>query len=1455
MLNSSDNSRFDKVVSALKDILSGWLGIESQAIDIHSNFLELGLESLLLTQFSRSVRDRFGIEIPFRLLMGELSTLEALATYIAQQMPFEEEKSAPSPLPETMPVEAMPVEAISTPVREMAAAQSSNNSQAIAKLIARQLEVMSKQLEVLRSTSSEVKRDRSLSAMNQAQQAIAPTIERKPVMSSQQGDTGLSPHQQRHLDALIARVVKRTQESKKLTQAARPYLANPRSITGFRLPIKEMLYPIHVQRAAGARIWDVDGNEYIDLSMGFGPLLFGHSPPFVVEAIQAQIQQGMQNGPQSRLTGQVTQLFCQLTGQERVTFCNDGTEAVMAAIRIARTATGRSKIAVFAGSYHGNLDEVLVTGVPTANGLRTVPIAPGIPQHMTDKVMVLEYGSPESLQLLKTHAQDLAAVLVEPVQSRRPDFQPQEYLYELRQLTQETGTVLIFDEVITGFRMHPGGIQALWGIQADLSTYGKALGSGLPVGVVAGKAALMDVLDGGFWNYGDASYPQVETTYFAGTFFKNPLVVAGVWAVLNHIKQSGAQLQAELAAKTAKLAATLNAFFEQKQLPIQVAHFGSLFRFIYPPNLTWMNLFFYHLLEKGIYIWEGRTCFLSTAHTDVDIEQAIAAVKESIVEMQAGGFLPCDRQIVPVSRHEHLPLSFAQQRLWFLDRLDPNNFGYNEPIALRIAGELNVAALEQSFNEIIRRHEVLRTTFTTVEGQPVQVIAPHLHLTIPVVDLRHLPSAERETTALHLATEQAQQPFDLTQNPLLRCTLLQLDETEYVLLCTMHHIVTDAWSTGIFFSELAALYAAFIASKPSPLPELPIQYADFAVWQRQQLQGEVLETQLSYWRQQLSGNLPVLQLPTDRPRSQFQTFRGANQSFELPANLHQALRNLSHQANCTLFITLLAAFVTLLHRYTQQDDIVVGTDVANRNQPETEELIGFFVNLLALRINLSGNPGFQELLGRVREVALGAYAHQDLPFERLVDALRCRDRSRPPLCQVLLVMDNVPTMPALELPGLTLSPIDIDNGTAKFDLVLFVEEKERGIVGKWQYNTDLFDAATINRMSKHFETLLQSIVAQPEARIDSLEMQTQAEIARQAEKKSQQKAAKRQKFVAVQPKVVDLSQNSAIATDLLQPGATLPLVITPTVDDFDRIDWAKSDRQFIETKLLHHGAILFRNFKIASASEFESFAEAICPGLFGEYGDLPREGVSGKVYGSTPYPSEQAILFHNESSHLHCYPQKIWFFCMQPAAQGGETPIVDSRKVYQLLDPKLRQKFAQKQLMYVRNFTDNLDVSWQDFFHTNDRAAVEAYCRKAGMSVEWKPDGSLRTCQVRPAVINHPQTGETVFFNQIQLHHPSYLQADVRESLMSVFGAENLPRQLYYGDRSPIEASVIEEVLAVYKAAEISFPWQQGDVLMLDNILAAHGRNPYIGSRKIVVAMGEMIHRADIENKETAYAH
>jgi acyl carrier protein len=483
-----------------------------------------------------------------------------------------------------------------------------------------------------------------------------------------------------------------------------------------------------------------------------------------------------------------------------------------------------------------------------------------------------------------------------------------------------------------------------------------------------------------------------------------------------------------------------------------------------------------------------------------------------------------------VSRNQPLPLSFAQQRLWFLDNLEPGSPDYNIPAPVRLVGQLDVAALEQSFNEIVRRHEILRTSFVTVEGKPIQEIAPTFTLTLPILDLQMFLEAEREKKVQQLIAQEALKPFDLTQAPLFRIQLLQLGEEEHILVLVLHHIIFDLWSIGVLLQEVTELYKAFTTAEvdPSeipptplvkggylpptpflrgspqaggseamgegdqalserryPLPELPIQYGDFAVWQRQYLQGEVLEKHLSYWKQQLSGNLP-LELPSDRSRSTVQSNRGAIHYFAFPKDLSDAIQAFSQREGATLFMTLSAAFKTLLYAYTGQQDILIGSPIANRERVELEPLIGFFVNTLVLRTNLSENPSFRELLARVREVTLGAYAHQDLPFEKLVEALQPnRKQSEFPLFKVWIALENAP-IPNVKLPKLTLSPVDFYSGIARYDLRLGLTETNAGLKGSLEYKAELFDATTIARIVGHLEAILRQAVAQPDILLEQL---------------------------------------------------------------------------------------------------------------------------------------------------------------------------------------------------------------------------------------------------------------------------------------------------------------------------------------------------------------------------------
>src|SRR5947209_3091499 len=447
---------------------------------------------------------------------------------------------------------------------------------------------------------------------------------------------------------------------------------------------------------------------------------------------------------------------------------------------------------------------------------------------------------------------------------------------------------------------------------------------------------------------------------------------------------------------------------------------------------------------------------------------------------------------VPLEAGRAYPLSFAQERLWILDRMDPGNPAYNISAGMRLVGRLNLPAVAWSLSEIVSRHAVLRSVFTVSGNEPVQVPQPVAAVPLPVLDLAGLPASEREAEARRLAQVFALQPFALEHDPMLRVALVRLSEEEHGVFFSMHHVASDGWSMGVLIHEVSTLYAAFSQSQPSPLPELPIQYADYARWQREWLRGEALSAQLAYWRESLSG-IATLQLPTDRPRPRVQTLRGATRGFAVDGATTSALKVLGQRGGATLYMSLLAVFAALLQRYSGQEDVAVGSPTANRPRPELERLIGFFVNTLVLRTDLSGGPSFEELLGRVRTAALGAFAHQDLPFEKVVFELQPeRNLSTSPLFQVMFTLQNAPSG-SLTLPGLTLKPLRAEASTAKFDLTLAIFESPAGLGGALEYNTALFDGATIDRLVAHFRALLAGVVSAPDQPLFELPLLSEEE--------------------------------------------------------------------------------------------------------------------------------------------------------------------------------------------------------------------------------------------------------------------------------------------------------------------------------------------------------------------------
>src|SRR6266404_3856805 len=1122
------------ICSMVSEIFADLSGIRIQPSDASASFLEMGFDSLFLTQVSQSLQSKFGLKVTFRQLLSDVSSLKSLAEFIDTQLPAE--ALAPTP-PERL--EAEPERAAhSTAVPETrltaqspAPANAINTTETpVERLMREQLQTMNqlfaKQLDVLRGLSPEIAATKPQNELPQATPTSVPKISASPAAAApaaqesrefkpfgpykppQKGTAAqLTDAQQRHIRELIERCTKRTAKSKAMTQQYRTRLADPRVVSGFRTQWKEMVYPILTVRSKGSRLWDVDGNEYIDILNGFGPIMLGHRPDFVERAMEQQLHEGFEIGPQTPLAGEVAEMFCDLTGNERMSFCNTGSEAVIAALRVARTVTGRNRIVLFAGSYHGMFDEVLVKGIKGAGTTRSLPIAPGIPRESVGNVVVLDYGNPESLEWIRSHANELAAVLVEPVQSRHPNLQPHEFLRDIRQITQDSGAALIFDEVVTGFRVHPGGCQALFDIRADLATYGKVLAGGMPIGVLAGKSQFMDALDGGAWQFGDDSYPSVGVTFFAGTFVRHPLTLAAVKAVLQHFREEGPQLQQQLTAKTTSLVSALNALLEKNNVPTRIETFGSIFYFSFPADFPLGSLLHYHLREKGIYLLEGFPCFLTTAHSDADIATIVRAFDESIAEMQAGGILPersgmtehgsdngsyiasATSPIVhdPAPTIE-VPMTEAQMEIWLSAQLgDDASCAFNESFTLLMRGQLDAEALRGSLQDVINRHEALRATI--IPERNSLHFAQAAQLSVPFEDLSSVSSSQRTIALENAKKEEASAPFDLVNGPVVRLRLFRLDPQLHALIFTSHHIVCDGWSTNVLLDELSALYTARRAAKSPSLPAA-LKFSEYA---RQQSQNSNDLEVGAYWVKRFEQIPPALELPTDRPRPAVKSYKGATYRARIDAAICKQIRQAGAKQGCTLFATLLTGFASLLHRLTAQSDIVIGIPIAGQSLLEGGNLVGHCVNLLPIRVPLIEGQSAAELLQQVKRTVLDAYDHQNYTYGTLVRSLKLRrDPSRLPLVEVQFNLEKVGAN--LNFPGLHVE-VDPNPKTAvNFDLFVNVVESEQGLLIDCDYNSDLFDRETIARWLTHFETLLKGLAADMSQEVDRLPILSNAEI-------------------------------------------------------------------------------------------------------------------------------------------------------------------------------------------------------------------------------------------------------------------------------------------------------------------------------------------------------------------------
>ena len=1055
----------EAVMGILEEVSGDTITPESPS----ASFLEMGFDSLLLSQVAQRLQTRLKIKIAFRQLLGDLSTISALVDFIRAQMPAPAVSAAP-------------------PAAAGAAADG------IAAIMRAQMAAMSQliqqQLEALQRIGLAVG-DPPPAAVAAPQEIPAPTVPSvttaepparfrayRPVQRL--GDNGLTSEQKRHIDELTARFTARTAGSKRLAATYRPVLADPRAAAGFRPEWKELVYPIVCTRARGSRIWDIDGNEYIDVVNGYGPIAFGHSPDFLVDAVSEQLEKGFATGPQAEFAGEVAALFTEMTGNERMTFCNTGSEAVMAALRVARAVTGRTKVVLFGGAYHGQFDEVLVRGALRADGTpRSVPIAAGIPASAVENIVVLDFATAESLQWVRDNAEELAAVVVEPVQSRHPDLQPVEFLRQLREVTEAAGVAFVMDEVVTGFRVHPGGMQALTGIRADLVTYGKVIGGGLPIGILAGKARFMDALDGGAWNYGDDSVPEVGVTFFAGTFVRHPLVLAAVRAVLKHLKAHGPELQEGVARHAAGLAGTLNRLFRQYRLSTKVEHCSSLLYFSLHTEHPLAPLLFYHLRDRGIHIQDGFPLFLTTAHTDQDIAAIAAAFRGSLDDMaRAGIFARTDAALEPetvpaaVSDESGLSPTESQTEIWLSAQMgDEASCAFNESITLRLTGPLDQDAFAAALARVVARHDALRVRFSAT-GEAISSAAPSpLHYS--TIDAAAIDSrSAEEVLAAHVAQD-ARRPFDLVEGPPIRAQLFKLSPEAHALVLTAHHIVCDGWSINVVISEVAEIYAALRAGRQPDLPAV-LRFSDYARAQarRDPAEREAVE---AYWLEQFKTPAFPIDLPTDRPRPSLKTYAGATGCRHINAPLYRAVKAAGARQGCTLFVTLLAAFEALMGRLASAEELVVGVPTAGQSLVEDRVLVGHCVNFLPIRGSWDRNTTLADHLRRVGKQVLDAYEHQDYTLGTLIRKLSLpRAANRLPLTEIQFNLERLTDN--LHAAGLDIAVEPNAKAHVNFDIFWNVIESEDCLRIDCDYNTDLFDAATIDCWLECYEALLEAIV-------------------------------------------------------------------------------------------------------------------------------------------------------------------------------------------------------------------------------------------------------------------------------------------------------------------------------------------------------------------------------------------
>ncbi|HVF15827.1 MAG TPA: aminotransferase class III-fold pyridoxal phosphate-dependent enzyme, partial [Steroidobacteraceae bacterium] len=1043
-------SRLPIIEQELRRVMSDVSGISAAEFDSTASFLDQGLDSLSMTQATLELERVFGIRLRFRRLLEDLDTLQKLTAFLDTELPAD--KFAPPPAAIPVSPQAAPMAQPSAPMAAAAAPmthqQQYTQPASFAPLavqgdsiLGRQLQLIEEQLRLVRAMlpgstgaalpvlqAPAVAQPATTQPQPQPQAPVAQSVVTAPPVQTVGAEPAqpsikalvekpfgasaritleknnqFTSEQSEWIRNFIASYNAKSGKSKSFSQDNRKLMGDPRVVTGFNPLWKDLVYPIVVGKSKGARLWDLDGNEYIDLLSAFGANLLGYQPDYILKAMHEQLDLGIEVGPQHPLSAEVAKLISEFTGMERVAFCNTGSEAVMGAMRIARTVTGRKTIAIFTNSYHGIFDEVIVRGTKQ---LRSLSAAPGILANAVENILVLDYGSDEALKVLKERGKDLAAIMIEPIQNKYPTFQPREFVKSLREIADASGCALIFDEVVTGFRVAPGGAQEFYGVRADLSTFGKVIGGGLPFAAIAGGSHWIDALDGGHWQYGDDSYPEAGVTYFAGTFVRHPLALAAAKASLLHLKKGGRELYKNLNARTQGLVDRLNAAFQERGAPVKAVHCASLWRLQWDDDVKNISLFYYLARFHGLHLYEQFGHFVTEAFGDQEIDKVVEVFVGAMDELMTLGLINPRAGTTPSggaskkapresskSAKSESALSPGQTERWLAASFDRNaRRALNESFCVRLSGDVDVAALKAALQDVMSRHEAFRIRFDA--ENPRQMLAPAAPVVVNEVDLS--PQQDSDAALDAFCSEASMKEFALENPPLAAVSLLALADGTRVVHVVASHLIFDGWASSVFNAELAECYRARSMGASAMLK--PAESAlEFAQREQDRFESRDGQEALQFWKQALANPPKPLSLGDLTP-SQPRTFAADTARMSIDGETFAQLRAQARQSGATLFQLLLTAVTVLLQRRAGQDDFVVSIPYASQSLDRHGPLLADGVLDLPLRLGCSSEEKPKDILARIRTRLMDALEQPLMTQGTVARALGIRSAGdRPPL--------------------------------------------------------------------------------------------------------------------------------------------------------------------------------------------------------------------------------------------------------------------------------------------------------------------------------------------------------------------------------------------------------------------------------------------------------------------------